>query len=164
MVSFLIVWKIRSYLVRAKLYPLVRQVASFKCGGRHCQGCLDVTETGRLTSTSTNQTFKINHEFNCSESSLIYLLMCRVCRKQYVGQTADTLRSRWNNCKSNDRMLIIPVCKNTYLNILTVKVILVFYRMSPLRLMIKLTRKILKKRKLLNIHFKDHGTLELKYS
>ena len=114
MASFLIVWKIRSYLVRAKLYPLVRRVVSFKCGGRHCQGCLDVTETGRLTSTSTNQTFKMNHEFNCSESSLIYLLMCRVCRKQYVGQTADTLRSRWNNCKSNDRMLIIPVCKNIF--------------------------------------------------
>ena len=48
--------KIRGYLVRAKLYLLERHVGSFKCGGRRCQVCLNVTETKAFTSTSTNQT------------------------------------------------------------------------------------------------------------
>ena len=59
------------YLVWAKLYPLERRVGSFKWGGRPCHVCLNVTETETFTITSTNQTYKINHEFNCNESFLI---------------------------------------------------------------------------------------------
>ena len=105
--SFRSARKISSYLVWAKLYPLERRVGSFKCGGRHCQVCLNVTETETFTSTSTNQTYKINHEFNCHESSLIYLLKCKICRKQYVGRAADIFRSRWNNYKSNERKYLV---------------------------------------------------------
>ena len=82
MASFRSARKISSYLVRAKLYPLERRFGSFKCGGRRCQVFLNVTETETFTSTSTNQTYKINHEFNCNESSLIYLLTCKICQKQ----------------------------------------------------------------------------------
>ena len=31
------------------------------------------------------------------------LLTCNKCCKQYVGQTVDEFRRRWNNYKSNDR-------------------------------------------------------------
>ena len=99
--------KISSYLVRAKLYPLESHVGSFKCGGRRCQVCLNVTETEIFTSISTNQTYKINHEFNCNESSLNYLLTCKICRKQYVGQIVDIFRSRWKNYKTNDTKHLI---------------------------------------------------------
>ena len=85
MASFRSARKISSYLVLAKLYPFERRVGSFKCGGKRCQLCLNVTETETFTSTSTNQTYKINHQFNCSESSLIYLLTCKIYRKHYVG-------------------------------------------------------------------------------
>ena len=103
MASFCSARKISNYLVRDKLYPSETRVGSFNYGGRRCQVCLNVTETETFSSTSTNQTYKINHEFNCNESSLIYLLTCKICRKQYVGQTVDFFRSRWNNYKSNDR-------------------------------------------------------------
>ena len=89
MASFRSAKKIRRYLVRAKLYPFERQVGSFKCGGTCCQVCLNVSETETFTSTSTNKTYKINHEFNCNESSLIYLSTCKFCQKQYVGQTVS---------------------------------------------------------------------------
>ena len=105
MASFRSARKISSYLVRAKLYLLETRVGSFMFGGRRCQACLNVTET--FTSTSINQTYKINHEFNCNESSLIYLLTCKICRKQYVGQTVDIFRSRWNISKSNDRKYLV---------------------------------------------------------
>ena len=31
----------------------------------------------------------------------MYLLTCNQCRKQYVGQTVDSFRFRWNNYKCN---------------------------------------------------------------
>ena len=71
--------------------------------GKRCQICLNVTETEKFSSSCTNQIYKINHEFNCNESSLIYLITCKICRKQYVGQTVDIFCNRWNNYKSNDR-------------------------------------------------------------
>ena len=107
MTSFRSARKISSYLVRAKSYPLERRVGSFKCGGGSCQVCLNVTETETFTSTFTNQTYKINHEFNWNESCLIYLLTCKICRKQYVGQTVGIFRSRLNNYKSNDRNYLV---------------------------------------------------------
>ena len=34
---------------------------------------------------------------------LIYLLTCKVCKKQYTGKTVDKFRLRWNNYKESDR-------------------------------------------------------------
>ena len=34
---------------------------------------------------------------------LVYLLTCSCCKKQYVGQTVDEFRFRWNNYKNNGR-------------------------------------------------------------
>ena len=51
----------------------------------------------------TNETYKIKHQFDCNEKCLVYLLTCKKYLKQYLGQTIDTCRHRWNNYKSNDR-------------------------------------------------------------
>ena len=103
MISFRSARKVSSYLVRAKLYPLDRTVGSFKCGGSRCEVCLNVTETSTFTSSVTGETYKINHSFNCNDKCLVYLLTCKVCKKQYVGQTVDSFRLRWNNYKCNCR-------------------------------------------------------------
>ena len=70
-----------------KSYPLERRGGSFKCWGRWCQVCLNLTETETFTSASTNQTYKIDHDFNCNECFLIYLSTCKICYKYYVGQS-----------------------------------------------------------------------------
>ena len=57
--------------------------------------------------TSSYKTYKINHEFNCNESFFIYLLTCKTCHNEYVGQTVDMFRSRWNIYKSNDRKYLV---------------------------------------------------------
>ena len=48
-------------------------------------------------SVFTQNIYKINHQFDCSEKCLVYLL------KQYVAQTVDEFCRRWNKYKSNDR-------------------------------------------------------------
>ena len=103
MVSFRNVSKPSSYLVRAKLYPLERKVGSFKCKSKRYQTCLNVNETDSFASSVTEEEYKINHCFNCNEKCLIYLLMCKFCLKQYVGQTAVEFRLRWKSYKCNNR-------------------------------------------------------------
>ena len=51
----------------------------------------------------TKKTDKINHQFECNERCLVYLLTCKKFLKQYAGQTIDTFWHRWNNYKSKDR-------------------------------------------------------------
>ena len=56
MVLFTSPCEINSYLVRAKLYPLDRTVASTKCGKKRCEVCVNVSETNRFTSNVTDET------------------------------------------------------------------------------------------------------------
>ena len=109
MASFRSARKISRYLVRAKLYPLESRVDFFKCGGWSCQVFLNVTAIEAFTSTSTNQTYKINHEFNCNESSLNHLLMLRsavssMLDKQLMSFTVAGIITKVMT-------LVSPVCK-----------------------------------------------------
>ena len=93
--------KLSSCLVRAKLYPLERTVGSVQCKGKRCLTCHNVKETETFTSTTTGNSFKINHKLNCNGKCLVYLLTCKVCLKQYGGQIVEEFRYRWNNYKNN---------------------------------------------------------------
>ena len=84
--------KLSSYLVRAKLYPLHRRVGSKKCAKNRCEVCDYVTDTDTLTSTVTGESFKINHQLNCDDRCIIYLITCKQCQKQYTGETTDDFR------------------------------------------------------------------------
>lgn len=95
--------KLSSYLVRAKLYPLEREIGSRKCKRGRCQVCYNINETTTFTSSVSGQEFKINHRLDCSDKCLVYLLSCKVCKLQYVGVTTDAFRKRWNNYKSSNR-------------------------------------------------------------
>ena len=91
MVSYRSARKLSSYLVRAKLYPLERKRGSYKCGNLRCLVCNNIAETDTFTSTVTRESIKINHV--CSnDKCLIYILTCKVCKKQYIGKTVDRFR------------------------------------------------------------------------
>ena len=64
---------------------------------------MNTNETSTFTSLAVHEIYKINHQFNCNDKCLIYLIICKPCLKQYVGQTIDTFRFRMNNCKDNNR-------------------------------------------------------------
>ena len=81
--------KLSIYLVRAKLYPLERKFGSEKCDKSRFEVCLNIEETDTFMSTTTGESFKINHKLNCDDDSLIYLLKCKCCGKQYAGESTD---------------------------------------------------------------------------
>ena len=61
MVSFRGVRKLKTYILRAKLYPLHRKIGSKKCVKNRCEVCDYVTDTDTFTSPATGKSFKINH-------------------------------------------------------------------------------------------------------
>ena len=89
MVSFRGARKLSSYIVRAKLYPLHRKVGSKKCAKNRCEVCDYVTDTDTFTSTVTGESFRINHQLDCDDRCIIYLLTWKQCQKQYIGETTD---------------------------------------------------------------------------
>ena len=85
------------------LYPLDRGVGSTKCGKKRCEVCMNISKTNTFTSNFIGETYKKNHKLTCDDNYLIYLLSWKCCGKQYVGETIDSFRYRWNNYKENDR-------------------------------------------------------------
>ena len=71
-----------------------------------CLVCSNIEETDTFTSTVTRESFKINRHLCCNDKCLIYLLTCKVCKKQYTGKTVDRFRLRWNNYKESDRKFL----------------------------------------------------------
>ena len=90
-VLFKSAWNLRSHLVRSKSYLLVRVVGSIKYQNKRCQVCCNVRETECSQSYHLNTEFKINCKFHCNDKCLVYLLTCKVCWKQHVGETVDRI-------------------------------------------------------------------------
>ena len=67
------------------------------CGFYLCHTCNSVIVRSTVTSNSTKFVFKIRQDLNCSSSNVIYLVQCKECDKQYIGETKRSLRCRVNN-------------------------------------------------------------------
>ena len=72
-----------------------------KCGNRFCHTCYLVRECSSVSSNTTKFVFKIGHDLNCNSSNIIYLIHCKECDKQYIGQTKRSLRHRTNNHRND---------------------------------------------------------------
>lgn len=96
---------LKDYLVRAKV-PEIKPVecgSSCRCNGKRCKVCFYIKETDSFQDKSGNKTFKIKHTINCNSKYVVYLLQCKVCRKQYVGSAETSFRLRFNNYSSCNR-------------------------------------------------------------
>ena len=47
--------------------------------------------------------FKSTSGYTCDSQGVVYLLGCKVCGKQYIGNTFTSFRVRFNNYKSASR-------------------------------------------------------------
>ena len=127
MISFWNAIKLRSNLVRAKLYPTERTVRSYKCGGKRCEVCINVNETSTFTSTVTGETYIINNIFGCNERCLVYFLICNKCKMQYVGRLLTSSSQDGTITKKPQESMVrkLHVCNNICLTIFVPPVIVV---------------------------------------
>ena len=104
-------------LVRAKIKQAPKKVTKTphcefanKCKNKKCQFCPLLDKSGEIKSSYTGRTYKGKMNVTCKSNNLIYCITCRICDKQYVGQTGDTLHKRfgahagsinWKNLKED---------------------------------------------------------------
>ena len=68
-----------------------------KC--HNCAICPFVLESHSAKATATNFKININYSVDCSTRNIIYLLGCRKCPQQYIGETERTLKERFSEHK-----------------------------------------------------------------
>ena len=83
MVSFRNTRKLRSYFVRAKLYPLERTI----CSKKRCEVCENDQNSDTFQSSIKTEAFNIIHQLTCDDKCLVYLFTCKTCSKQYTKET-----------------------------------------------------------------------------
>ena len=66
-----------------------------KCSKIKCDFCPLISKTGRIMSTVTGREYECKKNVTCRSSNLIYCITCKSCRKQYVGQTGDSIQKRF---------------------------------------------------------------------
>ena len=60
-------------------------------GGHRIQ---HTVSSNSITSTTTEENFTIRHSLNCLSTNIIYVIICKRCSQQYVGETKRTLKQR----------------------------------------------------------------------
>ena len=62
---------------------------------RTCRYCPTINTSGALTSTTNGRKFQSMQKVTCQSSNLIYVITCKSCGIQYVGQTKNRLLTRF---------------------------------------------------------------------
>ena len=101
--SFCSGYSLKNHLVRAKVYPLIREEGAFCCGESRCETCCNIKQTDTFKGFVIKTVHKMSHSFNCDSKCLTYRFSFKVCGMQYVGFTVDRFWLRWNNYKSCQR-------------------------------------------------------------
>ena len=81
---------------------------STKCNRRRCTHCSSIIESTHFTSTNTNETFNLHFSSDCRSKDVIYMITCKKCKKQYIGQTHQLVSNRMNSHKFDIRNMSDP--------------------------------------------------------
>ena len=66
-----------------------------KCTNFKCNFCPYLNKSPTITCTATGEIFPSKYNITCKSSNLIYCITCKTCKKQYVGQTKNTIVQRF---------------------------------------------------------------------
>ena len=64
------------------------------CGGTRCRACRFAHPCSVFSAASSGLSFPILHNLDCSSTHCVYVITCKRCFKQYVGQTSNPLGVR----------------------------------------------------------------------
>ncbi len=65
------------------------------CNNATCRYCPLMNKTGTITCSYTKQEYSSMKNVSCRSSNLIYCITCKICKKQYVGQTSRRIQDRF---------------------------------------------------------------------
>ena len=91
--------KLRRYLVRNGLQHLL-PAATYKCHVSRCKICEHIRTAPKIERHSTGEKYSVKQFMTCQTPNLVYLIQCKRCGQQYVGQTGRTLKERiYEHCR-----------------------------------------------------------------
>ena len=70
------------------------------CGSVRCKTCKHISQGSSFMSNVARKCYSVlspNSSMDCATKNVIYLITCKKCGIQYVGETSQKLRSRMNN-------------------------------------------------------------------
>ena len=105
------------------------------CKRRRCTHCKSINESTEFVCSNTNEAFLLKYDFDCTSENVIYLITCKKCHAQYVGQTHQKVSKRMNSHRF-DIFVIIQIISQMFLYISMKMAIL--QGISHLPLLIKL--------------------------
>ena len=98
---------LKDLLVSSRFLKCVTLKGSHPCG-KPCATCPLMAKTTTFTSTTTSEVYPIRGSYNCQTSNAVYLITCNKCHLQYIGQTRNTINTRFrghvNDVRRQDQM------------------------------------------------------------
>ena len=115
---------LRDLLVRARLTTpdahtnrSTHNKKSNRCSRMNCNYCKSIDKSGRIRCLFNNRSYISRFNVSCNSNNLIYCLLCKTCKKTYVGQTKRTIRERacehFTSIRKNKRHLVVGRHYNT---------------------------------------------------
>ena len=95
---------LRDLLVHSEIKQCILPSGFHKCEStRGCNICKFSENSSQFYSHSTTTKYTIRQHITCTSKNIIYLITCKRCQKQYVGETKTQFRLRFNNHLSTIR-------------------------------------------------------------
>ena len=86
---------------------------STKCTSPYCKACTNALGRCILYSTVSRTPYTFSEPFTCTDTSLIYCILCSKCDKMYIGLTSQSIRQRFNAHRyAAKRKLRIPLYRH----------------------------------------------------
>ena len=78
-----------------------------RCGRKRYMTCPALDSNNSFTSSISGKTYKVlgTQAMSCNTTSVVYLITCKRCGIQYVGETGQELRRRMNNHRNRIKSL-----------------------------------------------------------
>ena len=110
---------IKQKLIRAKVpAPITRPKRESKGMKKclKCAACPFIKEGSKVKATQSNFTADINIAANCQTTNCIYLLGCKRCPQQYIGETDRSLKERFLEHKGYVNIHIVSKATGLHFN------------------------------------------------
>ncbi|KAI6652230.1 hypothetical protein LOD99_7247 [Oopsacas minuta] len=95
--------KILYYEATCEICFFPQNVGTIPCKKKECKNCDMMIEKKHFTSTQRRKIYEVSDAIDCNTRSLIYILTCTICRKQYVGSSSKELQARLEDHRSMAR-------------------------------------------------------------
>jgi hypothetical protein len=87
---------LRAALVRSRFRSTSKRPKPWGNGpcGQHCTNCAAMNKDNQLVASRTGQIYQVRGTYDCNTYNVVYVITCSLCKKQYVGETKNKIKTR----------------------------------------------------------------------